>query len=469
MRVEADVDKREAVKEAMRDAFAKYEEYAMGFDELQPLTRRGKNNFGGLGATVIDSLDTLWIMGLSDQYSRARNWVDKRLHFNKNYQASVFETTIRIVGGLVAAFDLSGDEMYLKKCTDLVNHLKPAFETKTGIPYGQINLATGKAKNPTWARGASSLAEFGTLQMEFIALSQRTGDPQWEKIAENIVERVRDVKYDGQVPRGLYPLSLNPHTGHWQNAKVSFGAMGDSWYEYLLKVWVMGGRTQALKGWNEEWEESMKAMIDKLVFKGSTPNTMYVAEYNFNHVIHKMDHLACFVGGMLVLGSEGSPNEKLYMEVAAAVTKTCHHMYADMATGIAPEFVNFQNRNMYAGARYNIQRPEAIEAIFYMFRKTGEPVYREWAWEMFESMVKHYKTPTGWVGLKDVRVNPPQRDNTMQSFFLAETLKYFYLIFCDSDVINLDEWVFNTEAHPIKVVKRDSSMVKSRINTEPST
>ena len=79
----------------------------MGFDELQPLSKRGKNNFGGLGATVIDSLDTLWIMGLTDQYSRAREWVAKNLHFNKDYQASVFETTIRIVGGLVAAFDLS--------------------------------------------------------------------------------------------------------------------------------------------------------------------------------------------------------------------------------------------------------------------------------------------------------------------------------------------------------------------------
>ena len=119
------------------------------------------------------------------------------------------------------------------------------------------------------------------------------------------------------------------------------------------------------------------------------------------------------VGGMLVLGSHGSPSEKLFMEVAAGVTKTCHHMYTEMATGIAPESVTFQNGVMHAGARYNIQRPEAIEAIFYMYRKTGAPVYREWAWEMFSSMVKQYKTPTGWVGLKDVHRNPPQKDDTM--------------------------------------------------------
>ena len=98
--------------------------------------------------------------------------------------------------------------MYLDKCTDLVNHLMPAFETKTGIPYGQINLATGKAQNPSWARGASTLAEFGTLQMEFIALSQRTGDPRWEKMAENIVERVRDVKYKAGGRRLFTPATI---------------------------------------------------------------------------------------------------------------------------------------------------------------------------------------------------------------------------------------------------------------------
>lgn len=459
-RVEADVVKRDAVKEAMKDAYGAYEKYAMGFDELQPLTQHGKNGFGGLGATIIDSLDTLWIMGLSEQYSRARNWVAERLHFNKNYEASVFETTIRIVGGLVAAYDLSGDAMYLEKCTALVEALMPAFRTTTGIPYNQINLASGRAKNPAYTRGASTLAEFGTLQMEFIALSQRTGNRRWSDLSENIVNKVREVKYNHNVPRGLYPLKLNPHTGKWMDSKVSFGAMGDSWYEYLLKVWVMGGRTEAMQTWHDDWVESMEAMITKLVFRG-IDDTMYVGEYSMNHVIHKMDHLACFVGGMLVLGAEGSKHEERFMEVAAGITKTCYHMYTNQPTGIAPEYVNFRDRKMHAGARYNIQRPEAIEAIFYMYRKTGDEMYRNWAWEMFTSMVTHYKTPTGWTGLKDVRMNPPHHDNTMQSFFLAETLKYFYLIFCDSDTINLDEWVFNTEAHPIKVTPRNSSLVKA--------
>lgn len=457
--VYVDEEKRDAVRDAMRDAYNAYETYAMGYDELQPLTKRGKNAFGGLGATVIDSLDTLWIMGLKDQYSRARNWVADRLHFDRNYEASVFETTIRVVGGLIAAHDLSGDEMYLAKCLDLVRHLKPAFSTETGIPYNIVNLKKGWAKNPTWSRGASTLAEFGTLQMEYIALSERTGDDEWRQLAESIVETVRKIRTQTGTPLGLYPLYLNPHRGTWENTHVSFGAMGDSWYEYLLKVWVQGGRTKAMKGWHDMWEESMRAMIDKLVFDGEEEGTKYVAEYNANHAVHKMDHLTCFVGGMLVLGSHGSDHEDEYMKVAAAITKMCWRMYSTQPTGIAPEFVNFQDKKMHVGGKFNIQRPEAIEAIFYMYRKTGDPVYREWAWEMFTNMRRHYRTETGWVGLKDVRSPNPGHDNTMQSFFLAETLKYFYLIFSDSDTINLDEWVLNTEAHPIRVMPRDKSDV----------
>ena len=122
------------------------------------------------------------------------------------------------------------------------------------------------------------------------------------------------------------------------------------------------------------WEESMRAMIDKLVFDGEEAGTKYVAEYNANHAVHKMDHLTCFVGGMLVLGSHEGDHEDEYMKVAAAITKMCWRMYSTQPTGIAPEFVNFQDKKMHVGGKFNIQRPEAIEAIFYMYRKTGSHV-----------------------------------------------------------------------------------------------
>jgi len=262
----ADVARRDAVRDATRDAYAHYEKYAFGDDELRPRAKLGKNAFGGLGATIVDSLDTLWIMGLSDEYGRAREWVSRRLSFDIDRDASVFETTIRVLGGVLAAYDLSGDEMYINKATNLATRLKPAFATASGIPYPIVNLKTGRAKHPGWAHGSSPLAEFGTLSLEFVSLSDRVGDPRWSDLAETPIAKVQSVRGDvGTVPRGLYPMSIDPGKLKWSSGAVSFGAMGDSFFEYLLKTYVMGGRTRELRGWSDMWDESMRAMLENLV------------------------------------------------------------------------------------------------------------------------------------------------------------------------------------------------------------
>lgn len=143
-----DVERRQKVKEAMLHAWSSYEKYAWGQDELQPQTKNGINSFGGLGATLIDSLDTLYIMGLDEQFQRAREWVANSLDFNKDYDASVFETTIRVVGGLLSAYDLSNDKMFLEKARDIADRLLPAWDTASGVPYNIINLAHGSPHNP---------------------------------------------------------------------------------------------------------------------------------------------------------------------------------------------------------------------------------------------------------------------------------------------------------------------------------
>jgi len=143
-------ERREKVKEAMLHAWNSYVKYAWGMDELQPQSKNGINSFGGLGATLVDSLDTLYIMGLKDEFQKARDWVAESLDFDKDYDASVFETTIRVVGGLLSAYDLSGDKVFLEKAKDITDRLLPAWETTSGIPYNRINLAHGRAHNPGW-------------------------------------------------------------------------------------------------------------------------------------------------------------------------------------------------------------------------------------------------------------------------------------------------------------------------------
>jgi hypothetical protein len=177
--------------------------------------------------------------------------------------------------------------------------------------------------------------------------------------------------------------------------------------------------------------------------------------------VHKMDHLACFVPGMLVLGAQGDVAAR-YVALAKDLSDTCVQMYAGTATGLAPELVNFRDgRDMFTNDRsaHNLLRPETVESLFYLYRKTGDAVYREQGWAIFTAFEAHCRLPGGYAGVRDVRVLPAVNDDTQQSFFLAETLKYLFLLFSDSDTVSLEEWVFNTEAHPLRVTRRDTSLL----------
>ncbi|XP_024197034.1 mannosyl-oligosaccharide 1,2-alpha-mannosidase MNS1 isoform X2 [Rosa chinensis] len=415
------VERRNAVKDAMVHAWTCYEKYAWGRDELQPQTKDAADTFGGLGATLVDSLDTLYIMGLDQQFQRAREWVATSLNFNKNYEASVFETTIRVIGGLLSAYDLSDDKLFLDKARDIADRLLPAWNTPSGIPYNMINLMYGNAHNPRWAGGKSILADAASEQLEFIALSQRTKDPKYQQKVEYVIKEFHKI-----FPAdGLLPIYLDPHTGTMSYSKVTFGALGDSFYEYLLKAWIQGNKTEAVKHYREMWETSMKGL--KSLIRRTTPSSFaYICEKLGSSLTDKMDELACFAPGMLALGSSGyDPGE-------------------------AEKILSLAEEDMTVGTSWNILRPETVESLFYLWRLTGNKTYQEWGWNIFQAFENNSRTDTGYSGLKDV--SKGDKDNMMQSFFLAETLKYLYLLFSPPSFISLDEWVFNTEAHPLRIV-----------------
>ncbi|KAG6575398.1 Mannosyl-oligosaccharide 1,2-alpha-mannosidase MNS2, partial [Cucurbita argyrosperma subsp. sororia] len=446
-----DAERREKVKEAMIHAWSSYEKYAWGQDELQPQTKGGINSFGGLGATLIDSLDTLYIMGLDEQFQKAKEWVAKSLDFNKNYDASVFETTIRVVGGLLSAYDLSGDKVFLDKARDIADRLLPAWDTPSGIPYNFINLVNGRPHNPSWTGGFSILADAGTEQLEFISLSQRTGDPKYQQKVENVISQLSKSFPDD----GLLPIYIDPTEGKASHATITFGAMGDSFYEYLLKVWIQGNKTSAVKHYREMWEKSMEG-LSSLVRKSTPSSFTYICEKSGDSLTDKMDELACFAPGMIALGSSGydSEDSKKFLTLAEELAWTCYNFYQTTPTKLAGENYFFHSgEDMSVGTSWNIMRPETVESIFYLWRLTGNKTYKEWGWNIFQAFEKNSRVESGYVGLKDV--NTGVKDNMMQSFFLAETLKYLYLLFSPTSVIPLDEWVFNTEAHPLRIVPRN--------------
>lgn len=454
-------DKRNKVKEMMIHAWSNYKLYAWGKNELRPLSKRGHSNsiFGSfdLGATIVDGLDTLYLMGLHKEFDEGRDWVERKFTLeNVDADLSVFETNIRFVGGFLTCYAFTGDRLFLEKAKYVADKLLPAFQTPTGIPYALVNVRNGVSKNYGWASGGSSiLSEFGTLHLEFSYLSDITGDA----VYRDRVQTIRAVLKDIEKPKGLYPNYLNPKTGKWGQQHMSLGALGDSFYEYLLKAWIQSGHEDDEA--REMYDEAMQAIIQHMVRR--TPSGLvYVSDMKFDRLEHKMDHLACFAGGLFGLGSTTLTNQysQRYMEIGEGLTNTCHESYIRTYTRLGPESFRFNDgveaKALKAQEKYYILRPETFESYFIMWRLTHDQKYRDWGWDAVQALEKHCRTPTGYSGLKNVYHTDPVKDDVQQSFFLAETLKYLYLLFSDDTLLPLDEWVFNTEAHPLPVKDRNS-------------
>jgi len=450
-------ERAEAIKAGMQFVWKSYKEKAWGADELRPRSGASQNNWGGMAFTMIDSLDTLWVMGMHDEFYEATKYLKDHLTFNVPRTVSVFETTIRGLGGLLSAYDLSGDRTHLDKAKDLADRLTKSFNTPKGIPNGQINLQTGQGHNSGWTGSASILAELGTVQIEHRYLSHATGIPYYGKRAERPIRELRKHRQ----PHGLYPIYVSPQTGEPTNRQITFGALGDSFYEYLVKVWVQGGEPAdgGDRMFRDMYDEAMQGLHDVLLQRSTPSRLQYVADFNGAQPVHKMDHLVCFVPGMLALGAwtaqgtAGSAHVQRDLQAAKAIAYTCYQMYARQATGIAPEYVDFRAGSdlvVPAGAPFYILRPEAAESLYVLHQLTGNPIYREWGWKMWQSIDRYCRTTYGFGAHPDVRDTARRPDDRMESFFLAETMKYLYMLQSPDHPISLERFVFNTEAHPMR-------------------
>ena len=253
---------------------------------------------------------------------------------------------------------------------------------------------------------------------------------------------------------------------------VTFGALGDSFFEYLLKLWLQGGRKEA---WlRAAYDKAMDGAISLLLKQSSPSGFSYLSDYNGRQNFLNMDHLVCFMPGLLALGAYTDPTNPVApsagsepaegslsaratrdLHVAKALMHTCYQMYHRQSSGIAPEYVEFrQGQDMVVGpsAPFYILRPETAESLFVLQQLTGDPVYRDWSYEIFSAIEKHCRTDAGYGALRDVNRAASGVDDRMESFFLAETLKYLYLAQDPDNAVDvLGQYVLNTEAHPLSV------------------
>ena len=209
-----------------------------------PLSKTGKDMVkGGMGWIIVDSLDTLMLMNLTSQVQEARKWIQNSLHYNQDQPVNTFETTIRMLGGLLSAHYLSttypdlaplseddegapGEDLYIEKATDLADRLMGAFDSPSGIPYASLNLNTSQGIPSHVDKGASSTAEAASVQLEFKYLAKLTGEANyWEK-----VEKVMQVLEGNNAEDGLVPIFVFADTGEFMGKNIRVGSRGDSYY-----------------------------------------------------------------------------------------------------------------------------------------------------------------------------------------------------------------------------------------------
>jgi len=406
-------------------AWNNYERYAWGHDALRPLSKTGHDWYGqSLLMTPVDSLDTLILMHLDAEAERARALIISDLSFDRDIYVKNFEITIRLLGGLLSSYQLTGDKRLLDLAEDLGNRLLPVFNSPTGLPYVYVNLRTGQTRDPV-----TNPAETGTLLLEFGTLSKLTGRPVfYEKAKRALVET-----FKRRSPLGLVGDSINVETGAWTNTDSHISGGIDSYYEYLWKCWLLFGDKDCRDMWNASIPAINKYLADEIrgelwyghadMRTGKRSQTQYGA-------------LDAFFPALLAFSGD--------LERARRLQASSFKMWN--LYGIEPETLDY--KTMQVVARSYHLRPEIIESTYYLYRYTGDPEYRRMGEKMFDDFVKYCRAEAGYAALADV--TSKQQLNEMQSFVLAETFKYFYLLFAPPETLQFDRVIFNTEAHPLK-------------------
>ncbi len=406
-------------------AWNNYERYAWGHDALRPLSKTGHDWYGqSLLMTPIDALDTLILMHLDAEAERARSLILSDLSFDRDIYVKNFEVTIRLLGGLLSSYQLTGDKRLLSLAEDLGNRLLPVFNSPTGLPYAYVNLRTGWTRDPV-----TNPAETGTLLLEFGTLSRLTGKPVfYEKAKRALVET-----FKRRSPLGLVGESINVETGAWTNTDSHISGGIDSYYEYLWKCWLLFGDKDCREMWNASIPAINKYLADEIrgelwyghadMQTGERTKTQYGA-------------LDAFFPALLAFSGD--------LERARRLQASSFKMWN--LYGIEPETLDY--KTMHVVARSYHLRPEIIESTYYLFHYTGDPEYRRTGEKMFDDFVKYCRAEAGYTALADVISKQPLDE--MQSFVLAETFKYFYLLFAPPETLQFDRVIFNTEAHPLK-------------------
>ncbi|KAI0064325.1 seven-hairpin glycosidase [Artomyces pyxidatus] len=455
---------RQEVVSIFNNSYQTYRRIAFGHDEVLPVSEQPSDPRNGWGASIVDGMSTMYIMGLTDFFNEAVNF-SQQINFTESNTAdtvSVFESTIRYVGGLISTYELSGKKypLLIAKAKQLADRLSLAWSLGNVIPFGEIDFSANAPQIET-----SNIAEAGTLTLEWSRLSLYTGNDTYRQLTEGSVLKM--ASNPAPLP-GLPGQGIDPSTGDPVGAYVTWGGGSDSYFEYLIKYARLSNTDD--ETFANTWLTAVDSSIRTLKRTSTVGGHVYLADFDDSGLIrHVGSHLACYLAGNWLLGGKLTNNNTIVSN-ALELNDACWNTYAGDATGIGPEgfaFISsdgnftgngpptaadvafYKKHGYYITSSDYIQRPEVLESNFYAWRVTGDTKYLDRAVSAIEAFNKVLTVPTGgYAGINDVNDADSSQIDDTESFWFAEVLKYLYLTLDDPSHISIDDYVFNTEAHP---------------------
>lgn len=413
------------VRAAILDSWSAYKAKAWQHDELKPVSGTPHDwHAQSLLMTPVDTLDTLLLIGAKSEAAEAQELIVETLSFDHDISVKNFEITIRILGGLLSAYEMTGDERLLRLADDLGARLLPVFESPTGLPYMYVNLKTGKTSGVR-----TNPAEIGTLFLEFGTLSRHTKKPVYRDKAKRALVEL----YNRRSKIGLVGEEIDVETGRWVSTASHVGGGIDSYYEYLLKGWLLFGDEDC----RVMWRDSIRALNRHLADEAKSG--LWYGQVDMNtgkRTASEFGGLHAFLPAVLALGGD--------VPRARRLQESCLKMWN--VAGLEPEVLDYRTMKIVHPG-YPL-RPEIMESAYTLYVKTRDPRYLDMGRTFFDSLSRHTRAGGAFTTLKNVETK--EQGDLLPSYFLAETLKYLYLLYAPPETLPFDDIVFNTEAHPFR-------------------
>lgn len=424
------------VRAQMAWSWDQYRKHAWGKDEIKPVSGSFSSfplNSHHLGLSLIEALDTLWVMGLDSRFQDGVDWVKANFDADVDGEVSVFETSIRLIGGLLSAHHACGDAVLLAKARDLADRLLPAFETPTGMPYRFINLKTGAVRERL-----TSPADIATYLPEWGTLSQLTGDPKYAATARKAIGAV----FERRSKLDLVATKIDVLSGEWRSRQATVGSYCDSFFEYLWDSWQLLGDAECKR----MYEVCTAAILKhQQVWKDGS---LWFADVDFETgaiVGTEQDELASFYGGLLAQGGA--------MKLGAAYTESW--VEVQKRFGVLPEGYDYATAAPTQLA--NALRPELVDSVFTLWLIDRDPRWRNIGRVHFLAMKRWNKAQYGYTDLADVTGDPKRQADHCPGYWWSEQMKYYYLLFSDTPRFDYNRNYLSTEGNVLMGFKRASA------------